>query len=155
MVCKICKETRRKKANEARKKEIVRSYVKDWRKLLFIMILSVSIYYILASIAIMDITFLSTHFRFSLLILILVTWFFMFITWARIKPGLLSLAGLMLVVAPILEFQDPVTSVVFFCLLLSLFMLFIDIALGVTFKINVIPVERPWNINKLDASRGN
>lgn len=155
MKCKKYNELRRKKVNESKKKEIVSSYIKDWRKLLLIMILSTSIYYILASVASMSVDLLSNGFRLSLLVLILLAWGFSFITWAKIKPGLLSFAGLMLVVAPVLEFQDPVTSVVFFCLLLSLFMLLIDIVFGVTFKIKVTPVERPWHIDKLNDVKKN
>ncbi len=151
MKCNKCNEFKRKKINESKKKDIVRSYVRDWRKILLIMFLSSSIYYILASIAVIDITFLSNSFRFSLLILILVTWGFMFITWAKIRPGFLSFAGLMFVVAPVLEFKDPVTSVVFFCLFASLFLLFLEVVLGLVFKIKVTPVERPWCKNKYDS----
>ncbi len=155
MKCKTCNEFKRKKINESKRKKIVSSYVRDWRKLLLIMILSTSIYYILASVASMPVNILPSGFRLSLLVVILLVWFFSFVTWARIKPGLLSFAGLMLVVAPILEFQDPVTSVVFFCLLLSLFMLLIDVVFGVMFKIEVTPVERPWHIDKLNDAKKN
>lgn len=148
MKCKKCNELRKKKVNEARKKAIVRSYIKDWRKVLLITILSVSIFAILAFVATVEIALLPNYFRLSLLIIILMAWFFMFLTWAKIKPGLLSFAGLMLVIAPILEFKDPVTPVVFFCLSISLLMLLLDVGLGVIFKIKVTPVERPWCLNR-------
>ena len=148
MKCKECNERRRKKGNEAKKKSIVRSYVRDWRKLLLIMVMSISIFSVLAFLSSMDIELFSSGFRLSLLVVLLASWLLMFLMWVKIKPGLLSFAGLMFVVAPILEFQEPVTSVIFFCLSVSLFMLLIDVGLGVIFKIRVIPVERPWCPNK-------
>ena len=148
MKCKECNKQKIKKINESKKKAIVRSYIRDWRKLLLIMVMSVSIFSVLAFISSMDVELLSTGFRISLLVIILVSWFLMFLMWAKIKPGLLSFAGLMFIVAPVLGFKEPVTSVIFFCLSASLFMLLIDVVLGVIFKVKVIPVERPWCPNR-------
>ncbi len=157
MVCKKCNEDKRKVRNEKDKKHLVKLYFNDWIRFMLVLFLSVSIYCILVFVATVDPLLLTNSFRFSLLVIILFAWFFILHVSSRIKLGCLHFASMMLWVAPILEFKEPVTFVVFSCLAIPLFFLFLDITLGIMFKVSVTPVERSWCANeeiKKCAKRG-
>ncbi len=153
MKCKVCQENKKKKRDEKDKKRLVGMYFNDWIRFMFILFLSVSIYSILTFVASADPLLLTNSFRFSLLVIILITWFYILHISSKIKFGCLHAASIMLWVAPILEFKEPVTFVVFTFLAISLFFLFIDITLGIIFKVSVKPIERTWCANRQQPRR--
>ncbi len=111
---------------------------------MLVIFLSISIHVVITFLTYGDITRFPILFRLGLLVILLCTWFYMMYISARIKFGLLHIASVMLWVAPILEFKEPVTGIVFLCLTASLFFLFLDITMGLVFRLHVEPIERSW-----------
>ena len=160
MVCKKCNEDRRKKANESKKKAIVRSYKRQWLKWMKVLFLSVIWYAIYAVFMEGVSNGMDVMLRGMIAAGLLFMFFMILLEIGKMRPGLLSLSAFMIWAGIVTQFTSPITDLILLFLILSQASLLLDVGLGVIFKIKVTPVERPWNINREikkmnDAKRGN
>ena len=139
MACKKCKHRKMKK-------EILKEYLSHARKYLFIVLLSLFmrvVWYVFIDIETRSYNELLIFTCMSILFIILL---FKGLQYAPTnKSALLMMSSFGLLVAPITGYSDNlILFVITAPLIFSLILLFLDLVVGQTFKLNIKTKERPW-----------